>query len=421
MSDSGSKKDWGKQPHRLIDLEEAWEQIARIVRPLPTCEVDVRQAFGRVLAEPIVANDDFPPFDKSMMDGFAVRSVDCAVCNARLTIAGLAAAGGSVTQQITAGSAVRINTGAPLPPGTDAVVRIEDAQISSDGSSVTIGVAATTGMNVSRRGAHVRQRDIVLAPPLKIEAPQIAVMAANGLTSVRVYPEVTVGVVTTGNELVPPGTPRGPGQIFESNGPMLGALMRQFGAQLHDCGVARDDPQELRERLSMALRHPIAVASGGMSMGTLDLVPEVFTDLGVEWKFHGVQVRPGKPIAYGVGPDGQHVFGLPGNPVSAYVCSWLFVRMAVRGLMGHAVLPPHRWRASLNREMKATRDARPAFVPARVWNDDQRGMVADPCGWGGSGDPFGQALANALIVRENPTEAAAVGCHVNVIFISTDP
>lgn len=420
MSDTGPKHVWGKVPHNLISLEEGWDQIARAVRPLPACEIDARQAFGRVLAEPIVASDDFPPFDKSMMDGFAVRSVDCTACQTQLTIAGMATAGGSVARAPAAGEAVRINTGAPLPLGTDAVVRIEDAQISSDGSSVTIGVIASAGMNVSRRGAHVRQRDIILAPPLTIESPQIAVIATNGLTTVRVYPEVTAGIVTTGNELVSPGMPRGPGQIYESNGPMLVALMRQFGAQPHDCGIARDDPAELRERFSSALRHPIVIAAGGMSMGTLDLVPQVLAELGVEWKFHGVRVRPGKPIAYGIGPDGQHVFGLPGNPVSAYVCSWLFVRMAVRGLMGHAVLPPHRWRASLNREMTAARDARPAFVPARVWNDEQRGMVADPCGWGGSGDPFGQALANALLVRENPTETAIVGCHVDVILISAD-
>src|SRR5690606_7584247 len=130
---------------------------------------------------------------------------------------------------------------------------------------------------------------------------------------------------------------------------------------------------------------------GGMSMGTLDLAPTCLAELGVTWRFHGVRIRPGKPVAYGRGPDGQHVFGMPGNPVSAFVCAWLFLRMVVRGLSGHAAAPPVRWRATLTRAIGAKRDSRPAFVPGRLWHHRHAGWLADPCAWSGSADPFGLA------------------------------
>jgi molybdopterin molybdotransferase len=195
--------------------------------------------------------------------------------------------------------------------------------------------------------------------------------------------------------------------------------MRQFGARPAEPSLARDKPAELRDRFAAAMAQPVVVAVGGMSMGTLDLVPQALEALGVRWVFHGVAVKPGKPVAYGLGPGGQHVFGLPGNPASAFVCSWLFVRMAITGLQGFAPpQPPRRWRATLNRSLEASRDPRPAFLPARVWNEAQRGMVAEPCEWGGSGDPFGLAAANALLFRARPTEEAEAGGMVEVILIA---
>ncbi len=411
---------WGAHQRPLLSLDEAWDSIAREVQPSAHETVRLEAAYGRTLAAPVTATDDYPPFDKAMMDGFAVRTEDCTSPNATLRIIGSAPAGGQFGSTVQSGEAVRINTGAPVPKGADAVVRIEDTSLSNDGASVRLHLVTRSYQNITRAGTHARRGDFILAPPVLLEAPQIGVLAANGYDTVNVFPTIRVAIAPTGDELVPPGMARGPGLIHESNGSMLSALMRQFGATPHHVGIIRDNDDELRQKLSEALAQPVLIAVGGMSMGTLDLVPKALARLGVEWRFHGVNMRPGKPVAYGRGPAGQHVFGLPGNPVSAYVCSWLFVRMAVRGLAGHAVRPPHTWRAMLTRPVKPSRDGRPAFLPARVWNDAEQGMVVEPCGWGGSGDPFGAALANALIVRREPAVAVDAGDAVDVILISSE-
>jgi molybdopterin molybdotransferase len=152
-----------------------------------------------------------------------------------------------------------------------------------------------------------------------------------------------------------------------------------------------------------------------MSMGTHDLAPRAFGDLGVQWKFHGVAVRPGKPVAFGVGPAGQFVFGLPGNPVSAFVGTVLFVLPALRGLFGFDFAPPNRLKAGLMVDIAPHRDGRPAFVPAIAWNDAARGLLTRPCDWRGAGDPFGLATANALLVRTRPTEHLRTGNSVEII------
>mgnify|MGYP001253631772 CR=1 FL=1 len=411
---------WGASPHRLITLEEAWEAIANETRHLAPESVPTHQAGGRVLAKPLLATEDYPNFNKAMMDGFAVRAQDCLEAGASLNIEGLIAAGASTDVALSAGRAARINTGAPVPRGADAVVRIEDTQIDQTAGIVRINAAVKPGQNVTRQGSHCRRGDIILAPPLLLEAAQIAVIHANGTPEVSVYPDVSVAIAPTGDELISVGTPRSAGRIYESNGPMLMELVRQFGGTPTSLGIIRDDESALREKLKEALKSRVVVAAGGMSMGTLDLVPKVLADLGVRWIFHGVQVRPGKPVAYGRGPDGQHVIGLPGNPVSAFVCSWLFLRMVIRGLQGHVTQPPHRWRATLAREMKPAKDPRPAYVPARVWNNSEWGVTVEPCGWGGSGDPFGAALANALLCRDDPTRPLEVGSSVDVILTSRE-
>lgn len=411
---------WGKQPHRLLSLAEAWEIIAREVRPIGVEEVPLAEAEGRILAQPVHACDDYPAFDKAMMDGYAVRSADCSAAGARLRVRGLVAAGVESIEGIEPGCAVRINTGAPIPPGADAVVRVEDTKTLADGGGVEIGVIARPGLNITRRGCDRRAGDAVLSPPLRLGPAQIAAAATAGAARVTAGRLVTAAIVTTGNELVPVGADRRPGQIFESNGPMLAGLLRQFGATPRRPVIARDEIGALESALAAALEDPIVIAAGGMSMGTLDLVPQALETLGVRWQFHGVEMRPGKPVAYGRGPNGQHVFGLPGNPVSSFVCAWLFVRMVVRGMQGFATEPPTTIRATLACDVKPAKDARPAYVPARVWSDTERGLLVEPAEWGGSSDPFGLALGNGLLVRTEPGRHLAAGSAVEVILTDTD-
>jgi len=411
---------WGKTPHRLLSLDEAHSRIAEQVTPLPSETVSLEQAAGRVLAAPIVASEDDPAFDKAMMDGFAVRAVDCAQPTTQLEIMGLVPAGAESTRPVGRGQAVQINTGAAVPDGADAVVRIEDTTHAADAAHVTINVPVSAGRNIAPRAGNSRKGDVVLAAPLRLESAQIAAAATVGAAKVDVYPQITVAIAVTGNELVTVGQEKRPGQIFESNGPMLAALVRQFGAMPTQIGIVPDDPQALTRSLAGALQHPLVVTVGGMSMGTLDLVPQAFSDLGVDWKFHGVHMRPGKPVAYGRGPNGQHVFGLPGNPVSAFVCAWLFVRMVIRGLQGLPPSPPQRWTATLAQDLKPARDGRISLLPARVWNRTDSGMMAELCDWRGSGDPVGLARANALLIRDNPTEAVPAGRRAQVILIASD-
>lgn len=409
---------WGTDARRLVELDEAWSIVAGDVRALPSETVSLADADGRVLAKPVHAKTDWPPFDKAMMDGFAVRAADCAPAGTELSVVGEVTAGDGTHVAIEAGQAIRINTGAPMPKGADAVAPIEICTIDDSGDRVTIATVLRAGQHVALRGTDRHAGDLLLASPMTIEAAQIGALATAGLGAIRVFPGIDVSIVVTGNEIVPVGEPCRPGQIYDSNGPMLASLMRQFGASPRNWGIARDNPDELRSKLQAALASPVVVTVGGMSMGTLDLVPKTFVDLGVSWRFHGVRMRPGKPVAYGRGPDGQHVFGLPGNPVSAFVCAWLFVRMVIRGLAGHTVAPPHRWRATLMRAIEPKRDGRPAFVPARIWHHADAGLIAEPCAWGGSGDPFGLATANALLVLEDPTRGGRANESVEVISIS---
>lgn len=408
---------WGKDRHRLVSVEEAQTAIADGLEPIGREHVTLEAAQGRVLAAPIINADDYPAFNKAMMDGFAVRAADCATAGVRLKIVGLVPAGGEWTTPLGAGQAVQINTGAPLPAGADAVVRIEDTSVV--GEEVIVSAAVKPRQCIAQRGSDQRKGETVLTPPLTIGPAHIAAAATAGALMLEVAREVGVAIVSTGDEMVPAGAARKAVQIFDSNGPMLAALMRQFGATPRNLGIVRDDEEVLTARLREALREPVVLTVGGMSMGTLDLVPRVFESLGVRWRFHGVEVRPGKPVAYGRGANGQHVFGLPGNPVSAYVCSWLIARMAIRGLQGFKPEPPPVSRAMSAVAIKSHKDSRPSYIPARVWNDATRGLMAEPCPWTGSADPFGLAMANALLVRPDPTRPLAEGDAVDVILIES--
>jgi molybdopterin molybdotransferase len=232
--------------------------------------------------------------------------------------------------------------------------------------------------------------------------------------------EVAVAILPTGDELVSPGQARKPGQTYECNETTLTALARQFGGTAVPMGIAPDDMPVLKKRLGEALTHPVVITAGGMSMGSLDLVPQAARELGITWLFHGVNMRPGKPVAYGRGPQGQNVVGLPGNPVSVFVCAWLFVRMIVRGLQGLPVSPPPTLHASLAVDLPAGRDPRPAYLPGRLRSDGKSGVTAEPVAWSGSDDPFGLAEANCLLVRQRPHEPLAAGAGIECMPIRSE-
>ncbi len=397
----------------LRSLEDAWRIIIEHVRSGPSERVPLADAHGRALAEPIHAAYDYPPFDKAMMDGYAIRAADSQSAPCELRLVGEAPAGSVPQHPLAPGQAIRINTGAPLPLGADAVIPVEETEPTRSADSVRIRTTCKLGRCIAPRGSVSSAGRTILAPPLRLTSTQLSAAAAGGASHVNVVRVPTVSIVVTGDELARPGTQPGPGQIVESNDTTLSAFTRECGAVPISLGITRDDPAALRSAFAAALKQPIVVAVGGMSKGTLDLVPAAFEQLGVKWLFHGVDLRPGKPTAYGFGPDGQHVFGLPGNPVSCLVCYLLFVRIAISGLCGFPPARPSRLRTRLEGAIKSGKDPRPAFLPAFLSTNGE--PLVRPVAWHGSGDPFSIAAANAFIFQPRGDLALESGSLVDVL------
>ncbi len=312
----------------LLTLEEAQERVLGHARPLPLEPVPIAEAAGRVAAEDVRALVDLPPFASSAMDGFAVSAGDLP---ATLRIAGESAAGRPYEALFEAGGAVAISTGAVVPEGADAVVPIE-VVVRKD-NSVEIPTAVGPGSHVRPRGGDVAAGDVVVPAGARLTPARIAAAAASGVSVLPCPRRPRVVVLATGSELVAPGVPLRPGQIYESNSLMLAGALAAAGAEVVPEPPAADDEAALRDALERGLAADVLVTSGGVSVGEHDLVREVERELGVEEVFWRVAIKPGKPVSFGVRGD-TLVFGLPGNPVSALVGCELFVKPALRALQG---------------------------------------------------------------------------------------
>lgn len=408
----------------LISLDEAWRRIAAAATPGATCWVSRAEAHGRVLAEPLAARLDHPPFDRAMMDGYAVRAADTRAAPCELRVVGeslaghapMRSAGGGGAAHIGPGEAMIINTGAALPGGADAVVQVERTR-AIGGGRVRIDAAVDTGRSVAPRGSIRASGQLLLAAPVRIGAAQLAAMASDGVAEVRVFAQPRIAAVITGDELAPIGGAMEATQIFDANGPALTALARECDAPLASIGYARDDAAELRRSLEHALSADMVIVSGGMSKGTRDLAPGVLETLGVRWEFHGVDMRPGRPTAFGRGPSGQLVFGLPGNPVSCLVCFLAFVAPAIRGRTGLPARPAWRSARLGAAGLPAHRDARPAFIPAVVEMNAAGDAIARPTEWRGSGDPFGAAAGNGFLFQPRGDAVLPAGSPVRVLAL----
>ncbi len=318
----------------LLTIDEALAAVLARVRPLADEVVRIEHAGGRVLSAAALAAVDLPPFPSSAMDGYAVRSVDTP---GRLPVALRIAAGRPAERALEPGEAMAIATGGAVPPGADTVVPVEEA-VERDGV-VEIAVAAQLGRHVRPRGGDVEAGVVVLEAGAMLTPARIGALAAAGVGEVLCARRPRVTVLTTGTELRPPGEPLAHGQIYESNGPMLEALLRAAGADVERLTPVEDDAAAHRDALAAALEADVAVTSGGVSVGPHDLVREVAVGLGVEEVFWGVAMRPGKPVTFGV-RGATLLFGLPGNPVSSLVGAVLFVRPALLALQGAADTGP---------------------------------------------------------------------------------
>ena len=318
----------------LLSIDEALSGVLAAVRPLRVEEIETAAAAGRVLAEPAAATVDLPPFDSSAMDGFALRSADTP---GELPVVARVAAGHPAGRALQPGEAMGIATGGVVPDGADAVVPIE--LVTEEGGRLAVPDAVPARSNVRPRGGDVHSGDPVVAGGTLLHPHQLAALLAAGVGHVRVGARPRVGVLTTGSELRPAGTPLEPGQIYDANGPMLAAQAARAGAESARLVAVEDDEAAHRAALERGLGHDVLVTSGGVSVGPHDLVRNVGAELGVEEVFWGIAMRPGKPLWFGTRGE-TLVFGLPGNPVSSFVCFELFVRPALLALQGHASPAP---------------------------------------------------------------------------------
>jgi molybdopterin molybdotransferase len=316
----------------LISVDEAQRIVLERAKRLDPERVPIERAAARVLAEPVAALVDLPPFPSSAMDGYALRSADTADPPTRLPIGARIAAGSPTDRALAPGEAMAISTGGAVPEGADAVVPLELVEESDEAIGVPEPVAQ--GANVRERAGDVSAGDIVLEPGARLGPAQVAALAAAGVSEVQCSKRPRVGILVTGSELRQPGEPLGAGEIYESNGLLLATALQLAGAVPAQLGVVADDADEHERAMERALLgFDMLVTSGGASVGPHDLVRATQAKLRVEELFWGVSVKPGKPVAFGVRRD-HLVFNLPGNPVSVLVTFELFVRPAVNVLLG---------------------------------------------------------------------------------------
>ncbi|HEY8887845.1 MAG TPA: gephyrin-like molybdotransferase Glp [Gallionella sp.] len=401
-----------------LSVTKAQQCVLESVTVLGAEPVKLEQSLGRVLAEDVRANRDTPPYDVSAMDGYAVRSADLANIPATLEIIEDIKAGDMPGKTVQAGRCARIMTGAPLPQGADAVIRVEDTELVSD-KKVQINVAVKSGNDIRLQGEGMRNGDVVLTAGTGITPGVIGVLATVKRAQVQVYRRPRVAILSTGNELEGMDDPVDPNKIPNSNSYALMAQVQALGIEPDLLGIARDDPAELAEYLQRGLRFDVLLVSGGTSVGVHDYVRPTVEALGVQMKFWRVAMKPGHPVAFGVlqqNTDGTSkdtfVFGLPGNPVSSMVCFEQFVAPALRRMMGHERLFRRTMAARLTHNVKH-QPGRTEFVRVTLAKGEG-GYAATSTGAQGSGMLLSMARADGLLVVPAESTGLAAGVAVTV-------
>lgn len=403
------------------------EALATVLGAVPAPglieEVPLASALGRVLARDVASDMPMPPFRRSSMDGWGVRSEDVTAPGARLEITGRIMAGMFPDRAVGPGETMKVMTGAPVPDGADAVVMVEQSEEADDGTSVTLSAAARPGQNVCPVGEDLSEGEVVLRRGTGLDPAALGLLAMVGADPVPTFRAPTVAVIPTGDELVPASGPTpGPGMIRESNGVLLASQVRRVSPALRveRPGIARDTEASLHEFLDVGLDHDVLCLSGGVSMGDLDLVGNVLLERGLEVLIEKVSIKPGKPLLFGRvrAADGHvcHVFGLPGNPVSSYVTFELFVRPFLLRCLGTDDVAPDEVAARLAAERPLKAIPRAQHVPAVV-RASESGLDVAPVTWHGSGDLRGLVDANGFVLVPAGGPAPVSGDLVRVHLI----
>ncbi|MBC8030421.1 MAG: molybdopterin molybdotransferase MoeA [Pyrinomonadaceae bacterium] len=399
----------------MISVDEAIRIVQAHSRPLPTESVGLTHARNRFLAEDVTADSDLPPFDRSQMDGYAIRAADVSHVRVSLRIVGESAAGRGWHQQMQAGEAVRIMTGAPVPEGADSVQQVELTRELEGGNAVEVLQPVVQGRSIVTRGSEIKAGQIILRAGETIGAGAMAVLASFGYARVKVGRRPRVSVVATGSELVGVADKPGQDQIRDSNNYSIRAYAESAGAQVEQLPLAGDDTELLKRQFAeAATRSDIVISSGGVSVGVYDFTKAALKELGAEIFFERVALRPGKPIVFARLPNGTLVFGLPGNPVSVSVTFNLFARTTILAMQGAQATELQKETAALTKDLKGTQD-RESYLPAELSTSSDGRLLASPLKWGGSSDFIAFAHATALIIVPKGSERLEAGATVQVM------
>lgn len=377
----------------MIEYEQALKKIAENVSVFPVEQVRIEDAVGRVSGEDVFSGIAMPPFDKSAMDGYALKSSDLKNVPAKLRCIGLIQAGDIFNKKLQRNECVKIMTGAPLPAGADSVIMVEDTLPCGD--FVKIIKTVKKGGNVCRRGEDLKRGQKVLAPGTIIFSSHIAVLAAVGRSFVKARALPKVSILNTGGEIAPAGAKLGRNKIYNSNGPMLEALLKSDNLKPVSLGIAKDNLKDLKGAIKEGLKSDMLLISGGVSMGDYDLVPGILNNLGVKRIFHKVNIKPGKPLFFG--RKGKTiVFGIPGNPVSNFLAYWVFIRPAVDKMRGYKFCGP-LFKEGLSQKEFSSNVGRKHFVLAKAEKKEGQYYLTALPGHG-SADILALARADGFMV-----------------------
>jgi molybdopterin molybdotransferase len=409
----------------MISVDEAWVKIQAFASPLAVERRRLEEAAGFVLAEHVRAPMDLPPFDNSAMDGYALRAADTAAAHpeepVRLSVVGEVAAGGWRDAPVAAGTAVKIMTGAALPPGADAVLMLEDGRLRN--GCVEIRATVPAGTHIRRQGEDVRRGDVLLEPGVRLNAQRLGLLANSGIAEVPVFRRPLVSLLATGSELTPPGTPLTPGRIYDSNRIALQALLQDTSGLCDNLGIVADDPNAIAERIRQGLSSDVLLISGGVSVGAHDHVKQVLRELGMETVFWRVAMKPGKPLlcgrvpacrARGAGRGERWVFGLPGNPISCVVGFLVFIEPLLRRLQGEPEAAAEYVKAELTDPVQKT-DSRRHFLTARLQRVPAGSWRVTATEKQGSAMMQALAQANAFVVVPEDRQQVLAGEQVDVL------
>lgn len=391
----------------MITVEQARKTILNRITPLPPEKVFLDQALGRYLAEDIVSGRDIPSWNNSAMDGYAVHTADIPREGVKLNIAYAIPAGSMPQGPFGRGEAVKIMTGAPVPPGADAVVKREDTE--ELGGAVVIRTVPRKNDHIRFAGEDIRKGDLILEQGTLLQAPQIGILASLRRVMVLCRQKPTVAVIATGDEVADLDEELSANKIASSNSSTLVASIRQLGAVPLYLGIARDTVTDLRSKFAQAMRSDLILTSGGVSMGDYDVVREVMTEGGNAMEFWKVRMKPGRPLAFG-SIGGIPAIGLPGNPVSTMISFDQFARPAILKFMGAGHLTLPRVRARLETDVRGS-EGRPHYVRGILRQDADELRVA-PTGPQGSGILSSMAKGNCYMIIPQGAKALEKGAYI---------